>query len=652
MRILCRGIDLDQVFEIQTAAIRYELGDNHVYDFVEGTVPARIYPGVELISWKDEPMYAYFDDQDPDTGLAAYRHLEQHLCDEGPYDGVIAFSQAGTMILTYLIHLAKRDPRAEMPFRFAIILSITHPPLDYEALQEGRVECIDLQKAAGIIPIPSAHIWGSRDEAASKVATSNNCNSIALSLFLATAEITIISTSLVTIGDHLVGREQGTWIITSYLLTFTGFLASWAKFSDVFGLRIALLSSVFLFIAFSGGCGAAQNIDQLIIFRALQGIGGSGAFSLCLFGLVRIVPPERFDTASAVGSGVLTFALILGSLIGGGISSSGAWRWIFLFKSGGHLRHAQSQLREFLIQADSVGCVLLLAFSMLLVAALEEAKVRYAWSSGLIIGLLTGSGVLCVAFLVWELLLSRAHIRMEPMLPWRLFKDRALVGIVIIRRGFFLTGPAVTILYIELPQRFQTVNGYRAIQSGLRVLAFGVGSPVGAICCTILAGRLRTPFVYLTLVGSVLQIAGSFLLSSVPTTINVWPGQYGYMAMTGMGTGISIAALYMSLPVVVSGRDLSIAMGLTLQARMLGASLGVAIVNSILVTYVKGHLSPADAAADPNHLVGFPVETQDRIRTVYASGYNLQMYAVGAFGAAQLFAAALMWKKNQVRFVK
>ncbi|PYH87842.1 MFS general substrate transporter [Aspergillus ellipticus CBS 707.79] len=501
-------------------------------------------------------------------------------------------------------------------------------------------------------------------------------SSVALSLFLATAEITIISTSLVTIDDHLAGREQSTWIITSYLLTFTGFLASWAKFSDVFGLRSALLSSLFLFIAFSGGCGVAQSIDQLIIFRALQGVGGSGVFSLGLFGVVRIVPPEKFEIASAVGSGVLTFALILGALIGGGISSSGAWRWIFLFnvptgglawiilglfiprnfarsdtarRTVGHLRHAQSQLREFLTQADLAGCMLLLAFSMLLVAALEEAKVRYAWSSGIIIGLLTGSGVLCAAFLAWELLLSRAHMRMEPMLPWRLFKDRVLVGIVI---GFFLTGPAVTILYIELPQRFETVNGYSAIQSGLRVLAFGVGSPVGAICCTVLAGRLHTPFVYLTLVGSVLQIAGSFLLSSVPATLDVWPGQYGYMAITGMGTGISIAALYMSLPILVSGRDLSIAMGLTLQARMLGASLGVAIVNSILVTYVEGHLPPVEAAADPNHLAGLPIETQNKIRTVYASGYNIQMYAVGAFGAAQLFAAALMWRKNQVRMIK
>ncbi|PYH87841.1 hypothetical protein BO71DRAFT_392704 [Aspergillus ellipticus CBS 707.79] len=176
MRILClHGAGTNsRIFEIQTAAIRYELGDSHVYDFVEGTFPAEMYPGVELIAWKDEPMYAYFDEHSPDTGFAAYHYLEQHLHNEGPYDGVIAFSQAGTMVLTYLIHLAKQRPGVEMPFKFAIIMSITHPPLDYEALQEGRVACIDLQSDTGIVPIPTAHIWGSLDEAANNVAMSNN----------------------------------------------------------------------------------------------------------------------------------------------------------------------------------------------------------------------------------------------------------------------------------------------------------------------------------------------------------------------------------------------------------------------------------------------------------------------------------------------
>ena len=87
--------------------------------------------------------------------------------------------------------------------------------------------------------------------------------SAALGLFLATAEVTVISTSLVTINEHLQGGDQSTWVITSYLLTYTGFLAPWSKCAIAFGFKPTLLSSLLLFIAFSGGCGAAQSIDQL-----------------------------------------------------------------------------------------------------------------------------------------------------------------------------------------------------------------------------------------------------------------------------------------------------------------------------------------------------------------------------------------------------
>ncbi|PYI31502.1 major facilitator superfamily transporter [Aspergillus indologenus CBS 114.80] len=676
-----------QIFEIQTAAIRYELGDNHTYDFIEGNIPAAMQPGIELIATKDEPMYAYFDEKNPESGVAAYRHLEELLYHEGPYDGVIAFSQAGTLILTYLAYLAKHKPHCPLPFKFAIILSITHPPLDYDAIQSGEVRPIDLGAYRDAVRIPTAHIWGARDLAANEIALTNTiCAAgvrwvIALSLFLATAEITIISTSLVTISRHLDGSDQSTWIITSYLLAFAGFLTLWAKCSHFIGLKLVMLISLAIFVAFSGGCAAAQTMSQLIICRAFQGIGGSGVFTSCLFGFICLLPPAKYDIASAAGSGVLTLALILGTVIGGGISSSGAWRWVFLFNVPAGLvawviiwilvpkdfERARKAERShvhgpwsFLTKADTVGCLLLLAFSVLFVAAFEEANIRYAWSSAAIISMLTISGVLLAAFVAWEWsVANRKYWGFEPILPWGILRNRPaplrtplVHRLTATPRGCFLTGPAITILFIELPQRFQTVNHSTAIGAGVKVLAFGLGSPVGAAVCSLLAGRLRTPFVYLAAAGSVLQIVGAFLLSSIPPTLDIWPGQYGYMVITGIGTGISIAALYMCVPVVVT-MDQGTAMGLTLQARMIGASLGVAIVNSILIDYVKGHLPATEAAAaDPNLLAGFPTATQEEIRKVYAVGYNRQMYAVGAFGAAQLIAVALMWKRKQVRLVK
>jgi putative Mn2+ efflux pump MntP len=237
--------------------------------------------------------------------------------------------------------------------------------------------------------------------------------------------------------------------------------------------------------------------------------------------------------------------------------------------------------------------------------------------------------------------------------------------------GFFVSGPATTILYIQIPQRLQTTNDNSPLSAGVKLLAFALGSPAGSFFCTLFAGKFHLPFVHIVMMGAILQTVGSFLLSSVPTTLHVWEGQYGYMALTGVGVGMSMTSFYMAVPMVVKNEDQgkcytfddhdsntvsdkhpAIAVCLSLQARMLGASLGIAIVNSILINYVKAHINPIEAAADPSALSEFAPDTIRRIREVYGAGYNLQMLAVGAFSAAQFLAVALMWRRDQVRFVK
>ncbi|KIA75759.1 hypothetical protein HK57_00439 [Aspergillus ustus] len=493
-----------------------------------------------------------------------------------------------------------------------------------------------------------------------------------------------MSTSLVTITDELKNYEQGSsWLITAYLLTFTGFLTLWAKCTDVFGLKASLLSALLLFVAFSGGCGAVRTMDQLIICRAFQGIGGSGVFSLSLFSIIHITPPGKFDTASAAGSAVVSIGMVLGAILGGAICSAGAWRWIFLynvpagtvawllifFAMPSNLAHTDDnnntdwsahiwdyliqKMKLFLMTTDPVGCFLLLGFSILFVTALQEANVTYAWSSGLVISFLAVSCVLGIMFVVWEWYIgSRRKGLVQPMFPWTMMQDRVWMGVLL---GFFVSGPATTILYIQIPQRFQITNNSSAIIAGVRLLAFAAGSPIGSFICSLLAGKSRLPFVYIITIGAILQAAGSFLLSSVPTSLHVWEGQYGYMVLTGVGVGMSMTSFYIAVPIVVRKEDQPIAVGLSLQTRMLGASLGIAIVNSILINYVKAHVvGPLEAAApNPSMLSALPAGDVQRIREVYGAGYNLQMKAVGAFSTAQFVAVALMWRRgHQARLVK
>ncbi|GFF25913.1 hypothetical protein IFM61606_09580 [Aspergillus udagawae] len=307
-------------------------------------------------------------------------------------------------------------------------------------------------------------------------------------------------------------------------------------------------------------------------------------------------------------------------------------------------------MKLFLTTADPVGCFLLLGFSILFVTALEEANVTYEWSSALIIAFLTVSGVLGITFLLWEWYIG-SHRKgiLEPMFPWRMVRDRVWMGVLL---GFFVSGPATTILYIQIPQRLQTTNDNSPLSASVKLLAFALGSPAGSFFCTLFAGKFHLPFVHTVMMGAVLQTVGSFLLSSIPTTLHVWGGQYGYMVLTGVGVGMSMTSFYMAVPMVVSKDDQAIAVCLSLQTRMLGASLGIAIVNSILINYVKAHMNPIEAAADPNALSRFGPDAVRRIREVYGAGYNLQMMAVGAFSAGQFLVVALMWRRDQARFVK
>ncbi|KIA75758.1 hypothetical protein HK57_00438 [Aspergillus ustus] len=178
MRILClHGAGTNsRIFEAQTAAIRYELGDNHTYDFVDGGVPWNMHAEVKNIALEDEPVYAFIDPADSETGVTAYKNMMDYLEEEGPYDGVIAFSQAATMILTYLVHVARENALGQntpTPFKFAIFISITHCPVDYEAFMRGRIVEICPENAKGVVGIPTVHIWGALDddpESASKAA--------------------------------------------------------------------------------------------------------------------------------------------------------------------------------------------------------------------------------------------------------------------------------------------------------------------------------------------------------------------------------------------------------------------------------------------------------------------------------------------------
>ncbi|KAJ5100127.1 major facilitator superfamily domain-containing protein [Penicillium argentinense] len=477
--------------------------------------------------------------------------------------------------------------------------------------------------------------------------------SLGVALFLTGIEATIVSTSLVTITNDLQDSSESSWVVTSYLLTYTGFLIIWSNCGKIFGVKPALLTSLFIFTTFSGGCASARSLNQLcvaqclflllslpelthlnrrIVCRAFQGVGGAGVYTLTLFSLLRIYPYERFDTVSSITGGIISLGLVLGPLFGGAISNSGAWRWIFLynvpagafawlvilfvlpdqFPDSSPVPTEESTSKRIWVNArsfhklDVLGAFLVLTTCSFLIAALQEGNFEYLWSSGLVISFLVISVVAGITFVWWEWFVYQHDLKVVPVFPWRLTRNRVFMGVALCvfillgsiestnqppYRGFFTTGLPMTVCIIEIPQRFQIVNESSPLGAGVKLLSFALSCPLGIIGCSVLAGRLRIPFCYIALVGIACEVTGFFLFSEIPSTTHLLLGQFGYLVLAGLGVGLAVSAFYMAVSLVVDLEDQSTAVGIGVQLRMLGGVLGVAASTSILHHYLKSRLS-------------------------------------------------------------
>ncbi|RYP42582.1 hypothetical protein DL767_000106 [Monosporascus sp. MG133] len=155
---------------------------------------------------------------------------------------------------------------------------------------------------------------------------------IAIMMFIVNLEIPVAVAALVAITDDLGGFENVAWVVASYLRGYVIVIVICAKFSDIFGRQLVFLLSIAIFIIFSAACSASQTIIQLIIFRALQGMGGGECFSLCTILIMELVPPEKRTKYVSNLSVVNALALLLGSVVGGAIAANTTWRWIFIIK--------------------------------------------------------------------------------------------------------------------------------------------------------------------------------------------------------------------------------------------------------------------------------------------------------------------------------
>ncbi len=365
-----------------------------------------------------------------------------------------------------------------------------------------------------------------------------------LGMLLAALDQTIVSTAMPKIFGELGGAEQNyTWVFTAYLLTSTVTVPIYGKLSDIWGRKWFFMGGIVVFLAGSALSGASQNITQLILFRALQGMGAGSMMPIAFAIIGDIFPPAERGKWQGLFSGVFGLASIVGPALGGYITDNFSWRWIFyinlplgaaaltvLFLTLPVFRNPQASRKiDYLGTALLVVGItpLLLGFSLA-----GSGPGQYAWDSPQIITSFSVAGAAILAFIFWELFGASS-----PVLDLRLFKNGIFTVSILVT---VMIGAAMfgTILFI--PLFLQNVTGVSATNSG-SLLTPLMG---GWVVASIISGQLLSRwgrYRILALVGMALAAVGMFLMTLIVVSTSQLEVVRNMIILgLGMGTGVAL----------------------------------------------------------------------------------------------------------------
>jgi len=431
-----------------------------------------------------------------------------------------------------------------------------------------------------------------------------------LSIMLAMLDQLVVSTALPRIVGDLGGVTHLSWVVTAYVLAATVTTPLYGKLGDLYGRKRWLMIAIVIFLIGSALSGLAHTMDQLIVFRALQGLGAGGLLTGAIATIGDLVSPRERGQYMGYIMGVMTLAMIAGPLVGGYITENFSWRWIFYINmpiGGAALiylaltMHVPRHRVEHKI--DYAGAIALAIGATSIILMTTWGGTQYAWASVQVIGLAVLGLVSTAAFLAIE---ARAP---EPILPLSVFRNRNFSVAIAMS---FLLGLALFGALTFLPLYQQTVQHLSPTQSGLMLIPMMLGSTVTAL----ISGQVTTKtgrYKVLPIVGAGMMTLGMYLLTGIGLhTSLVTTGIY--FAVIGLGMGFLMQITTLVAQNSVAPQEMGVASSARTFFQQIGGSIGVAAFGAVfarrliesLTAHAPGlHMSAKGAQLNPatvNHL--------------------------------------------------
>jgi EmrB/QacA subfamily drug resistance transporter len=442
---------------------------------------------------------------------------------------------------------------------------------------------------------------------------------------LAALDTTVVGTAMPTIIGKLGGISLYSWVFSAYLLTSTTTVPVYGKLADLYGRKPVFLVGVAIFLAGSVLCGLSQSMVQLVIFRAVQGIGAGAVLPVTMTIIGDLFSIQERARIGALFSGVWGVSSIAGPALGGLITDYVGWRWVFyvnlpvgLVSAGLIMALLHERVEHRRRQIDYLGSATLTAGITALLLGLLQGGDAWAWTSPESLATF-GAAALLLAVFLW----NEARVP-EPVLPLSLFKNRIITVASI---AGALSGAAMFGVTSFVPLFVQGVEGGTATDAGMVVAPMSIGWPAGSI----IAGRLIVRFGYrpATLIGGVCLLLGGLLLALVDegTSRALF---IVLLVLVGLGLGFTSSAFVIAIQNAVPWSQRGVATATSQFFRTIGGSIGVAVLGAVLASQWAARAAVAtvpdidrSALLDPERRAQIPAETLAAVQSSLAGALHV-----------------------------